>query len=81
MQAAVHVSAVLHCTITPKVHLMQAPCLSNAEYSGGLGDKMEDWVECLHQTGMRLWQRFRTVQKFSHPHSCVEEGEFLFVPS
>ena len=25
---------------------------------GGLGDKMEDWVERLHQTGMRMRQRF-----------------------
>ena len=29
---------------------------------GGLGNKMEDWVERLHQTGMRMRQRFRTVQ-------------------
>jgi hypothetical protein len=29
---------------------------------GGLGDKMEDWVERLHQTGMRMRQRFCTVQ-------------------
>ena len=29
---------------------------------GGLGDKMEDWVEWLHQTGMRMRQRFCTVQ-------------------
>ncbi len=29
---------------------------------GGLGDKIEDWVERLHQTGMRLRQRLRTVQ-------------------
>jgi hypothetical protein len=28
---------------------------------GGLGDKMEDWVERLHQTGMRMRQRFCTV--------------------
>ena len=29
---------------------------------GGLGNNMEDWVERLHQTGMRMRQRFRTVQ-------------------
>ena len=29
---------------------------------GGLGDKMEDWVERLHQTGMRMRQCVRTVQ-------------------
>jgi len=27
-----------------------------------LVDKMEDWVERLHQTGMQMRQRFRTVQ-------------------
>jgi hypothetical protein len=26
---------------------------------------MEDWVECLHQTGMRLQQRFCTVQNLA----------------
>ncbi len=29
---------------------------------GGLGDKMEDWVERLHQTGKRQRLRYRTVQ-------------------
>jgi hypothetical protein len=29
---------------------------------GGLGDKMEDWVERQHQWGMRQRRRFRTVQ-------------------
>jgi hypothetical protein len=28
----------------------------------GLGDKMEDWVKCLHQTGIHLQQQFCTVQ-------------------
>jgi hypothetical protein len=29
---------------------------------GGLGDKMEDWVEHQHQWGMRQRRRFRNVQ-------------------
>jgi hypothetical protein len=29
---------------------------------GGLGDKMEDWVERLHQWGVQQRRRFRTVQ-------------------
>ena len=29
---------------------------------GGLGDKMEDWVERQHQWGMQMRRRFRTVQ-------------------
>ena len=29
---------------------------------GGLGDKMEDWIELAHQIGARLRARFRTVK-------------------
>ena len=34
---------------------------------GGLADKMEDWVERLHQTGKRQRLRYRTVQ---NPFVC-----------
>ena len=44
--AALKGSLTLQCSITP----------------GGLGDKMEDWVERLHQWGIWLRRRFRTVQ-------------------
>ena len=44
--AALKGSLTLQCSITP----------------GGLGDKMEDWVERLHQWGIRLRRRFWTVQ-------------------
>jgi hypothetical protein len=55
VQAAVHKNAVLPCTVTPKVHLMLKHVTWQMQNIwGGLGDKMEDWVECLHQTGMRL---------------------------
>ncbi len=43
-------------------HDAQECCVSTEIYLGGLGDKMEDWVERLHQTRMRLRQRFPTVQ-------------------
>jgi hypothetical protein len=61
--AAVEGSKALQCTVTPKVHMM----LKHVEWQmtnmkGGLGDKMEDWVERLHQTGMRTRQRFCTLQ-------------------
>ncbi len=58
-----HGNAALHCTVTPKVHLMlkHVACQMRNIW-GGLEDKMEDWVECLHQTGMRLQQHFSTVQ-------------------
>ena len=61
--AAVEGSKALQCTITPKVHMM----LKHVEWQmmnikGGLGDKMEDWVERLHQTGMQMRQQFCTVQ-------------------
>ncbi len=61
--AAVQSSTILGCPITPKVHTM----LRHVEWQmknipGGLGDKMEDWVECLHQWGMQQHRRFCTVQ-------------------
>ncbi len=61
--AVVEGSKALQCTITPKVHMM----LKHVEWQmmnikGGLGNKMEDWVERLHQTGMRTRQQFCTVQ-------------------
>ncbi len=54
---------ILQCSITPKVHLM----LRHVKWQmknlpGGLGDKMEDWVERLHQWRMRMHRRFWTVK-------------------
>ncbi len=56
-------SEILGCPITPKVHMM----LRHVEWQmknipGGLGDKMEDWVECLHQWGMQQRRHFCTIQ-------------------
>jgi hypothetical protein len=61
--AALQGSLTLQCSITPKVHAM----LRHVKWQmknlpGGLGDKMEDWVERLHQWGIRMRRRFRTVQ-------------------
>ncbi len=63
VDAAVQGSKDLQCTVTPKVHLM----LEHIEWQmrniqGGLGDKMEDWVERLHQTKKRERLRYRTLQ-------------------
>ncbi len=44
--AAVHGNDALGCTITPKVHTMLKHVAFQMRYiRGGLGDKMEDWVE------------------------------------
>ena len=61
--AAVSGSKILQCPITPKIHAM----LRHVQWQmknipGGLGDKMEDWVERQHQWGMQQRRRFRTVQ-------------------
>jgi hypothetical protein len=63
VDAVVKGSKDLQCTITSKVHLM----LEHVEWQmanleGGLGDKMEDWVERLHQTGKHQRLRYCTVQ-------------------
>ncbi len=64
VDAAVKDSKDLQCTITPKVH----PMLEHIKWQirniqGGLGDKMNDWVEHLHQTGKRQHLCYHTVQK------------------
>ena len=71
--AAVQSSAIHGCPITPKVHTM----LTHVEWQmknipGGLGDKMEDWVERLHQWGMQQRRRFCTVQ---NPLVCAMARE------
>ena len=63
VSAAVQGSQILQCPITPKVHIM----LRHVQWQminikGGLGNKMEDWVERQHQDGKEERQRFRTVQ-------------------
>ncbi len=63
VEAALHGSKILQCPITPKVHIMLRHVFSQMIHlPGGMGDKMEDWVERLHQWGIRLRRRFRTVQ-------------------
>jgi hypothetical protein len=62
VMAAVQGNETLKCTITPKVHLMLKHVVwQMRNIWGGLGDKMEDWIKHLHQTGMCLQQRFCTV--------------------
>jgi hypothetical protein len=62
VSAAVEGSRMLGCPVTPKVHTM----LRHVQWQmmnlhGGLGDKMEDWVERLHQWGMQQRRQFRGV--------------------
>ena len=60
--AAVH-QHTKFCSITRKVHLMFKHVEWQMEHvPGGLGDKMEDWIELAHQAGARLHARFRTVK-------------------
>jgi hypothetical protein len=62
--AAERSNDALCCTITPKVHLMFKHIAWQMENDipGGLGDKSEDFVEQMHQTGIRLRDRFRRVK-------------------
>jgi len=61
--AAVFCHMKIGCSVTPKVHLMLKHVIHQMRtFPGGLGDKMEDWVEQMHQTGQRLRVRFRSVK-------------------
>ena len=57
--SAVCDSLILQCPITTKVHmLLRHVKQQTTNIRGGLGDKMEDWVERLHQLGMQQHRRF-----------------------
>jgi hypothetical protein len=63
LNAALQGSMILQCSITPKVHSM----LRHFKWQmknlpGRLGEKMEDWVEFLHQYGVRMRMRIWAVQ-------------------
>ena len=63
IDAAVSEHVNLGLTITPKVHLMfHHVKWQMVNIEGGLGDKMEDWIEKLHQVGMQLRARYRTTK-------------------
>jgi hypothetical protein len=64
VNAALHGSLILQCSITPKVHSMlrHVKWQMKKNLPGGLGDKMEDWAERLHQWGMHMRRCFWTVQ-------------------
>jgi hypothetical protein len=80
VQAAVHGNAALRCTVTPKVYLMlKHVAWQMQNIQGGLGDKMEDWVERLHQMGMRLRQRFCTVQNPAIRANAREKASSLLL--
>ncbi len=60
--AVVTGSKDLQCAVNPKVHMMLTHIKRQmTNIKGGLGNKMKDWVERLHQTWMRMRQRFHTV--------------------
>jgi len=61
VDAAVQAHKDVGCNITHKVHLMWkhvAWQMNELKDVGGLGDKMEDWVERAHQDGARRRRRF-----------------------
>lgn len=66
INGAVYYHIKIGCSITPKVHLMLKHALKQMKaFEGGLGDKAEDWVEHMHQSGNRLRVRFRTVKSLN----------------
>ncbi len=65
----------LRYTTTLKVHLMlKHIAWQMKNIPGGLGDKMKDFIERMHQTGIRLGDHFRRV-KNPVVHAPVREKE------
>ena len=76
----------LGCSVTPKVHLMWKHTLYQMKnVPGGLGNKMEDWVEHQHQDQARIRKRLSRMpslqlraiarSKISHVLLLLTEGK------
>lgn len=65
VNAAVYSHVRIGCNVTHKVHLMWGHVAKQMRNPGGLGEKMEDWVELQHQSGCRERRRFRTTQNIA----------------
>ena len=62
--SAVHAHDAIKCSITHKAHLMwRHVCwqMKELQADGGLGDKLEDWVERAHQTGAQNRKRWAST--------------------
>lgn len=63
VQPAVDCHVRIGCSLTHKVHLMLCHVLTQMRtIPRGLGEKMEDWVELMHQIGNRARICFRTTK-------------------
>ncbi|KAL7524881.1 hypothetical protein ACHAXR_000757, partial [Thalassiosira sp. AJA248-18] len=76
VSAAVDAHQKIGCNITHKVHLMWR----HVEWQmrvvpGGLGDKMEDWVELAHQAAAQRRRRFRTTKNAAKRASASAKVE------
>lgn len=55
VNAALHGTLNLRCSVTPKMHMMVKHVAWQMEnVLGGIGGKVEDWIKRWHQTGIRL---------------------------
>ena len=80
--AAVHGNDALGCTVTPKVHMMLKHIAFQIRYiQGGLGDKIEDWVERTASDRDASATALLHGPEPGHPSIGAGEGEFPFVAS
>ena len=69
--AAVVCHVRIGCNVTHKVHLMWKHVAVQMKVPGGLGQKMEDWLELQHQGGMSSRVQYRTM---GDAQKSAEEG-------
>jgi hypothetical protein len=78
VNVALQGSMILQCSITPKVHSMPRHVKWQMKnLLGGLGDKMDNWVEHLHQGGGVYAQALSDCAGSSHPCTRTRDGSFL----
>jgi hypothetical protein len=76
-EKALAVWRILELSVTPKAHAGEAHACDQLEFLKGLADFCEDWVEQLHQLGLKNNRRTKTIRNRDRKYRLYAKWEQL----
>jgi hypothetical protein len=77
MQQVVAVWWIMKLSVTPKCHASEGHACDQLELLKGLADFCEDWVEQLHQLGLKNNRRRKTIRNRETKYKLCAQWEQL----
>jgi hypothetical protein len=74
---AVAVWQIMELSVTPKCHASEDHACDQLEFLKGLADFCEDWVEQLHQLGLKNNRRMKTIRNQDRKYKLYTQWEQL----